>query len=264
MPAHNKPAGNTAFETFYRAIWGGRWDSLKAALKTPPCRIAYTHNLSNPYLLDAASVQAACELALPETAQTVLDMCAAPGGKSLVIASRMPANCVLVANELSSERRRRLARVLDGHLPPPLRSRVKVSGFDAAALAGKKSEHNRFDGILLDAPCSSERHVFTSEKHLAAWTPARPVSLARRQWALLSAAFLLLKPGGLLVYATCAINPAENEGVIRRLFEKYGNAVCAEPPVCAGENSAAGTIILPDTCNGAGPMFIAKARKQHG
>jgi 16S rRNA (cytosine1407-C5)-methyltransferase len=174
----------------------------------------------------------------------------------------MGRQSTLLANELSDSRRRRLAKVLDEHLPPDIRERVIVSGFDAAAAGGRMREHGRFAAILLDAPCSSERHVIAREKALAEWTPARPRFLAKRQWALLSAAFLLLESGGSLVYATCALSPEENDGAASRLLKKYRDAVLPDPPEFSeGEATRYGRIILPDRCGGMGPMYVARFRK---
>jgi 16S rRNA (cytosine1407-C5)-methyltransferase len=176
----------------------------------------------------------------------------------------------LLANEPSTARRRRLLAVLDRHLPPDRRRQVAVSGFDAAAAAGRKSERGRFAAVMLDAPCSSERHVLTNPAALAAWTPARPRFLARRQWGLLSSAFLLLAPGGSLVYATCSINPEENDGAARRLMEKHGpvkdgpvngRAILDKPDFTEGEETEYGRMILPDTAGGAGPMYVARFGK---
>jgi 16S rRNA (cytosine1407-C5)-methyltransferase len=140
---------------------------------------------------------------------------------------------------------------------------VRVSGFDAAAMGGKKSEQGRFRAVLLDAPCSSEAHVLGKAAALAAWTQARPRFLARRQWALLSSAFLLLAGGGSLVYSTCALTEEENDGVVRRLLEKYGAEVIPdEPDFSEGEKTAHGRIILPDVSGGLGPMYVARFRKK--
>jgi 16S rRNA (cytosine1407-C5)-methyltransferase len=104
--------------------------------------------------------------------------------------------------------------------------------------------------------------VLRDERALAAWTPARPRFLARRQWALLSSAFLLLSSGGSLVYATCALTLEENDGVARRLFEKYGGEVELDPPdFIEGEAAEFGRIILPDISGGPGPMYVARFRK---
>lgn len=256
---------NDAFEAYYRSCFGSRWESLRQSLLESAGAVPYaggrTTPLTAPYLLDRSSVLAALSLRLPEEG-LILDACAAPGGKSLVIASNMSGETRLLSNELSGERRRRLAKVLDGHLDAALRERVRVSGFDAAALAGKKSEHGRFDALLLDAPCSSEAHVLQNPAALAQWTRARPRFLAKRQWALLSAAFLLLRPGGSLVYATCAVSPDENDGVVSRLREKYGDAAIPDAPdFSEGEETPHGRLILPDQAGGMGPMYVARFRK---
>jgi 16S rRNA (cytosine1407-C5)-methyltransferase len=168
----------------------------------------------------------------------------------------------LLCNELSAERRRRLSEVLDKHLFPETRSRVRVSGFDTAVQGGRKSEQGRFCAILLVAPCSSEEHVLKDQKAYTAWKPGRPRFLAQRQWALLSACFLLLEKGGSLVYSTCTLNPEENNGVAERLLKKYRDTVELDlPDFPEGEESPLGRMILPDV-SGMGPMYIARFRKK--
>jgi len=256
---------NPAFEDYYRQLWGERWKGLRESLFLPAAAIPFSEGLAKPYLMDRGSVLAAASLRLPKTG-LILDACAAPGGKSLVLASRLGGDISLLSNELSSERRRRLVKVLDEHLDAEKRRRVTVSGFDAGAMGGKKSEWKRFDAILLDAPCSSERHVIQSAKALAEWTRARPRSLSRRQWALLSSAFLLLKPGGSLVYSTCAITPEENDCPVSRLLEKYAGEIeldeLTETEFTPGEKTKYGKLILPDVSDGMGPMYVARFRKK--
>jgi 16S rRNA (cytosine1407-C5)-methyltransferase len=252
---------NDQFESYYTGLFGSRWKDLRESLIGKSAALPYAAGLVKPYLLDRASMLAAQSLDI-STEGPILDACAAPGGKTLVIASRMGSRSTLLANELSGERRRRLAKVLDEHLPGALRERITVTGFDAAAAGGRSTERGRFAAVLLDAPCSSERHVLGSEKALAQWTLARPRFLARRQWALLSSAFLLLHSGGSLVYATCALSPEENDAVVSRLLEKYGNEALVENPAFAeGEETQHGRIILPDRAGGMGPMYVARIRK---
>jgi 16S rRNA (cytosine1407-C5)-methyltransferase len=252
---------NDQFERYYSGVYGSRWKELRESLLGKNDPLPYGMGLVKPYMLDRSSTLAAQSLDIA-AAGPILDACAAPGGKALVIASRMGPQSTLLANELSAERRRRLAKVLDEHLPPELRERVRVAGFDAAAAGGRKSERQRFAAILLDAPCSSERHVLGSEKALAEWTPARPRLLAKRQWALFSSAFLLLQSGGSLVYATCALSPEENDAVVLRLLEKYcGEALLEKPPFTEGEATQHGRLILPDRAGGMGPMYVARIRK---
>jgi 16S rRNA (cytosine1407-C5)-methyltransferase len=264
VKSRSKKQGPEAFNGYYSALFGGRWPALRESLLKPPEPVLYGEGLVRPYLLDKASVLAAVTLTLPGEG-CVLDACAAPGGKSLVIASRMGQGVTLLANELSDERRRRLVNTLDEHLDGDTRARVKASGFDASAAGGRKTERNRFAAVLLDAPCSSERHVLRDENALAQWREARPRSLAHRQWALLSSCFLMLKGGGSLVYSTCALSEEENDGVVCRLIEKYGGEVLLEEPqFTEGEKTAYGRIILPDTSGGMGPMYVAKVRKIAG
>lgn len=249
---------NIDFETYYTSIFGSRWPILRDSLFQDSHTVAYSCGLAEPYYLDRASILAAEALRIPETGE-VLDACAAPGGKSLVIASRMGEGVRLLSNELSSDRRRRLVDVLNRHLPVERRQRVTVSGFDAGALARREAERGRFRAILLDAPCSSERHVIADPKALAQWTRNRPRALSQRQWALLSGAFLLLAPGGSLVYSTCALTPEENDHVVMRLLKKYGSQVQIDKPDFAeGEETDFGRHILPDTESGMGPMYVAR------
>jgi len=251
--------GSEAFRARYRALYGPRWADLEAALAAeadsrPFCAAAG----GEPYFLDSASLTAAAFL--PLEGGEALDACAAPGGKTLVLASRLGPAGSLLANELSSDRRRRLSAVLDRHLTPELRARVRVSGEDASSMCLRNA--GRFSSILLDAPCSSERHVLADPGVLAEWTANRPRSLARRQWALLASAWLMLAPGGWLLYSTCALGPEENEEVVARLVEKRGSLVSVDAPEGPGwEARSLGAMILPDRGGGAGPLYAARIRK---
>ncbi|HUW39831.1 MAG TPA: 16S rRNA methyltransferase [Rectinemataceae bacterium] len=279
MGRTGKIRGAQAFNERYAALYGPRWADLREALLAPSDSVPFRAAAGcEPYFLDSASVFAAQSLLLPRAAEDtaaedtaaeersplVLDACAAPGGKSLVLASRLAesgGDFRLVANELSADRRRRLAEVLDRHLPSDLRAKVEVSGRDAASLCRSRSE--AFDAILLDAPCSSERHVLADPRALAEWSPGRSRNLAVRQWALLSSAFLMLKPGGCLVYSTCALAPEENQGLVARLEAKYGGLFDFDSPRGdRGEEAGPGLLILPDRSGGAGPIFVCRILKR--
>jgi 16S rRNA (cytosine1407-C5)-methyltransferase len=173
----------------------------------------------------------------------------------------MERGVTLLANEPSRERRRRLNAVLDEYLPPEKREQVRVSGFDAARAGGIAAERGRFGAVLVDAPCSSERHLLRSRRGLADWNAARPRFLAQRQWALLSAAYLLSEPGASLVYVTCALSPEENDGVVSRLIRKYPDSIMLDrPDFPEGEETLFGRIILPDVSDNMGPLYIARLR----
>jgi len=255
--------GAEAFRRRYAELYGARWEGLEAALRRPADSVAYRVRPDcEPYYLDSASIFAAESLDLSRAGEgaPVLDACAAPGGKTLVLASRLPEGARFEANELSADRRRRLAAALERHLPADLRERVDVRGGDAASLCRRRPE--AFGAVLLDAPCSSERHVMADSAALADWSPARSRQLAQRQWALLSSAFLMLAPGGCLVYSTCSLDPAENDGVAARLEDKYRGLFRFDPPSRpGGEATAFGTLVLPDASRGAGPMYVCRIRK---
>lgn len=199
-----------------------------------------------PYYLDRASVAAAD--ALPEGGMRILDMCAAPGGKSVRLAQNMAEGAALVCNERSKERYRRLLVTLEDCIPNDIRSRISAMRGDGALLWRK---HLTFDRILLDAPCSSERHVIADEKYLKQWSPARIKSLAFEQYALISSAWRMLSPGGHLVYCTCALCSEENEGVIAKLLHKREDAEVVRA-----------SFTLPDEADGAGPMYFAVVKKR--
>lgn len=270
-----KMRGKEGFEKYYSNLFGSRWESLKKALLGEQVYAEWSGGGKEKYFLDPASVFAAMQLPVSD-GENFLDMCAAPGGKTLVIATRMPENAVLLSNERSAQRKIRLSQVCDSCLSENIKERIKISCSDAAVWC--KTQTEVYDRILLDAPCSSERHVLLDEKYLEQWSPARIKSLAMEQWALLSCAFRLLTPGGFLLYSTCALCPAENDEVAKRLLKKFENAelVFAEKQPCIAEEFSSfckmncipvpertefGFHILPDKNEGCGPIWFTLVKK---
>lgn len=255
-----KLSGSAGFEIYYRTMFGERWSKLKAALLEPVSHMSLRERLRAPYFLDKASYWATSVLPQIEGG-SCLDMCAAPGGKSLVLMTKVLSNTTLLqANEFSRSRRARMQKVLSECLDEAQQARIKISGFDGSIMC--KHERAAYERILLDAPCSSERHVLGSEKYLAQWTEARIKNLAMRQWSLLSSAFLLLKAGGFLLYSTCALSEAENDCVIDKLLAKYSEAeIVSLAPFENAETTRYGLIFLPDT-SGAGPLYAALIGKK--
>ncbi len=248
-----------SFDEFYEHFFPGRWTDLKTALLEDPERTAYTEGLVKPYYLDEASILAAKALGVKE-GDKVLDMCAAPGGKTLILALKMGKEGTLVSNDRSSARRSRLKKVILEHLPEEIRDNITVTGHDAARWA--LYEKNTYDRILLDAPCSSERHVLDSPSHMNKWSPARTKHLAVQAYAMLASALEAVKPGGTVVYSTCTVSPVENDGVLEKLLKKKkGRFEFIDPQIPVGEPSEYGWQILPDTAGGIGPMFIAKIKR---
>jgi 16S rRNA C967 or C1407 C5-methylase (RsmB/RsmF family) len=275
--------GPTGFTSFYTEQIGQRWSSLRQACLLPNRPMALTQGLSQPYYLDEASVLAARWLAV-QPGQQVLDLCAAPGGKTLAIAQDLFAlhqTTVieplgrLVANERSADRRGRLKRVLANHLPIPFQTAVTVTGHDASRWG--QYETAIYDRILLDVPCSSERHLLQNPRHLETWSASRSSRLAQQAYALCLSAAQALKPAGLIVYCTCALSRLENDGVIERVLERLNqqaarhgwNLTLAPPAPTAtpalwpewAEPTAFGLQIWPDRAEGRGPLYLSRLEK---
>ena len=268
-------SGEEAFNQYYTSIFGERWSSLKKAFFEENQSVEYCIPQSEKsYFLDSASILAA--LCLPvKGAQDILDMCAAPGGKTLVLASRMDEEAKLSANERSSDRKRRLDSVVQSCLPLSVSERILTSCSDGATWCRRQSEC--FDRILLDAPCSSERHVINDSKYLKQWSQSRIKTVTMEQWALLSCAYRLLKKDGILLYSTCALCPEENDGMIERLYKKFNRdgSTFSLLPACPDfseikafiktgadsflslEKTQYGYQVMPDSQKGAGPIYFS-------
>lgn len=248
-----------AFDAYYQGIYASRWPALKAALQKESKPIAYSQGLVKPYFLDQASVLVASLLPV-KSGDRILDMCAAPGGKSLVIASKLQGKGSLTANDRSPERKHRLDKVLDEHLSSEIRQTIITTNRDASIWGTR--EKDAYDLVLLDAPCSSERHVIQDDKHLSIWSVSRPKRLAIEQFALLCSALDCVKVGGYILYSTCAINPQEDEGVIEKLFERRIGRVKEIPITLSGaECKTHGLIILPDLNDGQGPLYCCLVQR---
>lgn len=255
----NKVEGAVLFDTYYSQIYQERWESLKQALLVEKQPIAFSENLVKPYYLDEASVIAAAALGV-ESNERVLDMCAAPGGKTLVLASFLKEGGTLVSNDRSADRRRRLKLVIAQHLKEDVQQRITVTAHDATRWSLHETE--AYDRILLDAPCSSERHVLCDPKALSLWSAARPKHLAITQFAMLASALEAVKVGGHILYSTCSINPMENEAVIEKLFSRRkGRVACIPTDAKYGEQRRYGSIMMPDVDEGRGPLYFCHLRR---
>ena len=253
-----KNKGRRAFFEHYQEIYGERWESLYRALLLEREQVSPA-GLVQAYYLDAASLYPPAVLAL-QPGEHVLDLCAAPGGKSLQLALALNGHGRLVLNELSRARRNRLERVVREHLDGPQQAIIEIWGKDGSLL-GMTCPH-RFNAILLDAPCSSERHLLADEQELETWSPHRSKQLAHRQMALLCSALELLRPGGRLVYSTCALSPLENQDNVEKFLKKRSPKIQVQAlDHGPGEPCGQGRLILPDTCGGQGPMFTACFKK---
>jgi len=175
------------------------------------------------YIQNLASMIAPLLLA-PEPEETVLDLAAAPGGKTLMLAGMMRNTGWLSAVELSRERFFRLRDNLESQGVTNAHTYMT----DGRSVGKKCPE--MFDRILLDAPCSSEARFKTHEpKSMSFWSIHKVKETSKLQRRLLLSAFDALKPGGKLLYCTCSFSPEENESPLQHLLERHGDRLKTLP-----------------------------------
>lgn len=218
---------------------------------------ASTAGLASSYELDLASIAAAAALPL-RPGDEWLDLCAAPGGKALTNIFRLQGNLLTTANEMSAPRHARLKAVFHDYLPAPLLAKVHFTRRDGLKWHAVK---DKFSAILVDAPCSGERHLLSKPSELSHWSLKRSQGLAIRQHGLLCAALEAVKPGGHLLYSTCSLSPLENDQVIDKLLERRSERVqVVEAKMWMGQRSSHGVNIHPDQ-TGWGPIYYCLLQK---
>lgn len=285
--------GPDGFEEFYGNMFGERWPRLKEALLLPKKHVAVLNPFSkfkfpqtplhisgisfehdvresfprpektdegyvNYYLMDAASILPVEALA-PLPGEKVVDLCAAPGGKSLLCAWKLQNQGLLISNDRSASRRARIHQIFDDYLPKTEQKNHTVTSYDATKWS--LYQKNMYDKVLLDAPCSSERHVLEDSKELAVWAPGRTKAIAITQFAMLASALDIVKVGGTIVYSTCALSQLENDDIIRKLHHKrLGRFELVRPEFPFGEPTEFGWQVLPDN-TGWGPFYLAVVKR---
>jgi NOL1/NOP2/sun family putative RNA methylase len=175
----------------------------------------HPYHAAGLYYLQEPSAMAVAELLDPQPGERLLDLCAAPGGKTTHLAAKMDGQGVLAANEVHPRRVWELAENLErwgtrnaiilNENPPLLAERLP----------------GWFDRVLVDAPCSGEGMFRKSEAALRDWSPELVRSCAVRQSAILEAGARLTRPGGVLVYSTCTFNPQENEQTVAGFLDRH-------------------------------------------
>ena len=146
----------------------------------------------------------------------MLDLCAAPGGKSVQIGAKLRGRGLLVCNEIHPAR----AKILSEN--------VERMGIRNACVTNEAPERlaeffpGFFDRILVDAPCSGEGMFRKNEDACAEWSLENVRLCAQRQDRILDCAAGMLRPGGRLVYSTCTFAPEEDEGSVSRFLRRHG------------------------------------------
>lgn len=171
------------------------------------------------YYIQDPSAMSVVSLLDPKPGESILDLCAAPGGKSTQIAGCMAGQGLLVSNEIIPTR----ARILSQN--------IERMGITNAIVCNEDPDHMAelfpqfFDKIVVDAPCSGEGMFRKDATAIREWSPGQVTMCASRQHMILSCAEQMLKPGGILVYSTCTFAPAEDEEQIRVFLAEHPDYV---------------------------------------
>lgn len=160
------------------------------------------------YYLQEASAMSAVALLDPQPGEKILDLCAAPGGKTTQIAGRMMGEGLLLCNEVNPKR----AKILSRNIERMGVSNAVVTNEYPNVLADRFPGF--FDRVLVDAPCSGEGMFRKEEAAVTDWSPETVEMCARRQAEILLSAAKLVRPGGRLVYSTCTFAPQEDEEAV--------------------------------------------------
>ncbi len=164
------------------------------------------------YYIQEPSAMMPAELLEPRPGERILDLCAAPGGKSTQIAGKMEGKGFLLCNEIHPAR----AKILSENIERLGIRNACVSNEEPKRLAEVFPEY--FDRILVDAPCSGEGMFRKNQEACGEWSPENVDMCAARQDQILDCAGKMLRPGGRLVYSTCTFSWEENEGSIDRFL----------------------------------------------
>lgn len=175
------------------------------------------------------AAQLVSELVQPAAGQRILDACASPGGKTVAMASLAHGSALIVAAELGVKRAMRLSANL---------SAAGVTGAHPIIMdATRPSLAAGFDRILVDAPCSSTGTLRRNPEVRDRVDEASLARSAARARAILAGVLPLLKPGGRLVYATCSLEPEENDEVIAGLLAAHGDLTRVDPRPALAEGA---------------------------
>ncbi len=174
------------------------------------------------YYIQEASAMAPASCLQAQPGEMILDLCAAPGGKSTQIAAAMQGKGILICNEIHPGR----AKILSENIERMGIANAIVLNHEPAVLANRFVAC--FDKIMVDAPCSGEGMFRKNEEAVNEWSLENVEMCARRQDDILDSAAAMLKPGGRMVYSTCTFAPLEDEGTIERFVTRHPEFVVEE------------------------------------
>lgn len=172
------------------------------------------HEMGLYYIQEPSAMSAAALLA-PKPGMRVLDLCAAPGGKSTQLATYLGDSGLLVSNEINTQR----SRILSQNIERMGIKNAIVTNEDSFVLASHFPGF--FNAIQVDAPCSGEGMFRKLPEAIEQWSMENVAICAARQKEILDNAAVMLKPGGTIVYSTCTFSNEENEDVIEYFLERH-------------------------------------------
>lgn len=211
------------------------------------------------YYLQEPSAMTPANLLQVNPGDMVLDLCAAPGGKSTELGAKLKGRGMLVANDISNSRAKSLLKNLElAGLP-----NICVTSDPPERLASVYPEF--FDKILVDAPCSGEGMFRKDPAMVASWLEHGPDYYAPIQRELLLQAASMLKPGGSLIYSTCTFSEKEDEDSVRYLLDNCPDMELVKLPLWQGASEGIGLSgcirLFPHKLDGEG-HFVALLRKK--
>ncbi len=191
-----------------------------------PGRLAF-HD-AGLYYMQEASAMAVAALSGARPGERILDLCAAPGGKTTQLAGMMDGEGLLVSNEIDPGR----ARILSQNVERMGIRNAVVTNMAPADLASLFPSF--FDRIIVDAPCSGEGMFRKEEQALSMWSQENVETCAKRQEEILESACVMLRSGGTLIYSTCTFAPEEDEGSIAHLLMRHPELSMEDLPAALG------------------------------
>ncbi len=206
------------------------------------------------FYIQEPSASSPAEMLGVEEGDLVLDLCAAPGGKSTQIGAKLNGKGLLWSNEIVRNR----ANILLSNIERMGIPNAVVSSAHPEELCERLS--GRFDKVMVDAPCSGEG-MFRKNSAFEHWSVEHVKSCAERQLNILESAKKALKPGGVMVYSTCTFSREENEGVICRFLDGNPDFELEDAGVCFGRPTLGyARRIFP--MDGGEGHFAARLRKR--
>lgn len=207
------------------------------------------------YYLQEPSAMLPAAVLNPQPGEKVLDLCAAPGGKTTQLALRMGGEGLLVCNEPVPKRAQILSRNVERM---GITNALVVSSLPAPLA---KRWPGDFDAIQVDAPCSGEGMFRRHPETRAEWTEDSPAGCAKRQAEILDCAAEMLRPGGRMVYSTCTLNPIENEETVATFCQRHPDFAPEAFALPGAEASTGMLTCYPHRMRGEG-HFVALLRRR--